>query len=41
MPIGKSSYYMDYYMISRDGIKLSGYNFHYSLKRDESVKLDF
>jgi|GEM_PF-2973582 len=40
-PKGKSSYYMDYYMISRDGIQLSGYNYNYSFEKDESIKFDF
>ena len=40
-PRGKSAYYMDYYMVSKRKIQLSGYNYHFSLEKDESIAFDF
>ena len=40
-PEGKSSYNLEYYMVSRDGIELAGYNYYYKLEREEDLKFDF
>lgn len=40
-PEGKSSYYLDYFMVSKNGIRLSGYNCSYNLERQENISLDF
>ncbi|UCE66658.1 MAG: hypothetical protein JSU85_01175 [Candidatus Zixiibacteriota bacterium] len=40
-PRGKSAYYMDYYMVSKREIQLSGYNYHFNFEKDESIAFDF
>jgi hypothetical protein len=40
-PEGLPEYRLSYFMVSRDGIRLAGYDFYYNLERDENIKLDF
>jgi hypothetical protein len=40
-PRGKSAYYMEYYMISKREIQLSGYNYYFTFEKDDNVAFDF
>ena len=40
-PEGKSSYMLEYYMISKDGISLSSYNNYYKMEREKDIEFDF
>jgi hypothetical protein len=40
-PDGRSSYTLEYYMVSKNAIALSGYDYSYNLEREEDLKFDF
>ena len=40
-PDGKPSYSLEYYMITKNGIQLAGYNYNYTLEREEDLEFDF
>jgi hypothetical protein len=40
-PDGGSAYTLEYYMVSKNAITLSGYDYTYNLEREEDLKFDF